>query len=110
MVTMAVVDGNDELGRNESLGGKDGVSLLSSNEIADPVVYKLVRVDGDGRIISATDDDVMEVDDLLEEDKTELLPIVADTRQAKECILNEAGLLPVRNNLLGSEGSHCSCI
>ncbi|KAI3880962.1 hypothetical protein MKX03_007808 [Papaver bracteatum] len=105
MVTMAVVvDGNDELGRNESLGGKDGVSLLSSKETADPVVYKLVRVDGDGRIISATDDDVMEVDDLLEEDKTELLPIVAATRQAEECILNEAGLLPVRNDLLGSEG------
>ncbi|XP_026398517.1 uncharacterized protein LOC113294341 [Papaver somniferum] len=97
---MAVVDGNDELGRNES----SGVALLSSKEIADPVVYKLVRVDVDGRIISATDDDVVEVDDLLEEDKSELLPIVADTRQAKECILNEAGVLPVRNNLLGSEG------
>ncbi|KAI3983105.1 hypothetical protein MKX01_035386 [Papaver californicum] len=102
MVTMAVVEGNDERGRNENLGGKESVSLLSSKEIADPVVYKLVRVDGDGRIVPATDDDVMEVDVLLEEDRIEL-PLVVDTVRTKGCIQKD-GLLPLRNKLLGSEG------
>ncbi|KAI3925288.1 hypothetical protein MKX01_035405 [Papaver californicum] len=102
MVTLAIVEGNDERGKNESLGGKDSVPLLSSKEIADPVVYKLVRVDGDGRIVPATDDDVMEVDDLLEEDRSEL-PLVADIVRTKGCIQKD-GLLPVRDKLLGSEG------
>ncbi|KAA0059406.1 uncharacterized protein E5676_scaffold347G001180 [Cucumis melo var. makuwa] len=54
----------------ESGAAEDG-STLSPNQIADPVVYKLVRVDGDGRFVPATDDEVMEVEDLLEDDKNE---------------------------------------
>ncbi|XP_031492058.1 uncharacterized protein LOC116258800 isoform X2 [Nymphaea colorata] len=54
----------------ESVVRTDG-SLASSKPIADPVVYKLVRVEGDGTLVPATDDEVIEVEDLLEEDKVE---------------------------------------
>ncbi|XP_059643151.1 uncharacterized protein LOC132285009 isoform X2 [Cornus florida] len=55
--------------------------------VADPVVYKLVRVEGDGRLVPATDDEVMEVEDLLEDDKSEM-PFAADTGQTVGCTSN----------------------
>ncbi|KMT04840.1 hypothetical protein BVRB_7g170100 [Beta vulgaris subsp. vulgaris] len=42
---------------------------------ADPVVYKLVRVDFDGRFVPATDDELMEVEDMLGMEKSEMLSI-----------------------------------
>ncbi|XP_047341454.1 uncharacterized protein LOC124945120 [Impatiens glandulifera] len=41
-------------------------------ENADSVIYKLVRVNWDGRLVPATDDEVKEVADMLEEDKGDL--------------------------------------
>ncbi|WOK93980.1 hypothetical protein Cni_G02681 [Canna indica] len=38
----------------------------------EPVVYQLVRVEGDGRLVPATDDEVKEVEKLLEDEKSEL--------------------------------------
>ncbi|KAG6593544.1 Telomere repeat-binding protein 4, partial [Cucurbita argyrosperma subsp. sororia] len=82
------------------------VSTLSPNQIADPVVYKLVRVDGDGRFVPATDDEVMEVEDLLEDDKSEK---VEDAGQIVECIPTEGTLfgkphVEISNGLPQSEG------
>ncbi|GMH03797.1 hypothetical protein Nepgr_005636 [Nepenthes gracilis] len=42
-------------------------------QMTDPVVYKLVRVDFDGKLIPATDDELMEVEDLLEYEKSKML-------------------------------------
>ncbi|CAN4086994.1 unnamed protein product [Withania somnifera] len=52
-------------------------------EIADPIVYQLVRVDRDGRLVPATQDEIMVVEDLLEDDKCEP-KLVPDTRQISE--------------------------
>ncbi|CAK9310597.1 unnamed protein product [Citrullus colocynthis] len=70
------------------MAAEDG-STLSPNQIADPVVYKLVRVDGDGRFVPATDDEVMEVEDLLEDGKNEK---VEDAEQIVGCIPTEGTL------------------
>lgn len=47
-----------------------------------------IQVDGNGRLVPATDDELMEVEGLLENEKRET-HIVADTRQALGCISNE---------------------
>ncbi|KAK9281560.1 hypothetical protein L1049_004463 [Liquidambar formosana] len=98
------VEGNDEAKLDES--GVDKTSSASPSpsprQIADPVVYKLVRVQGDGRLVPATDEEVMEVEDLLEGDKSEIR-IVADDRQTVGCTSNDGS--SSKNPLLdGSEG------
>ncbi|XP_073100577.1 uncharacterized protein [Elaeis guineensis] len=55
---------------------------------SDPVVYQLVRVEGDGRLVPATDDEVMEVEHLLEEDKSGLASD-EPTRHFDGCVSNE---------------------
>ncbi|OVA08369.1 SANT/Myb domain [Macleaya cordata] len=102
METLARVEENDEQQIKESLDATNSSSLSSPKEIADPVVYKLVRVEGDGRLVPATDDEVMEVEDLLEDDRSEL-PLVSDTGQSEGCILKD-GLPPVKDKLGSSEG------
>ncbi|KAK8664438.1 hypothetical protein V6N13_084229 [Hibiscus sabdariffa] len=67
---------------------KNNFVLSSPRHVADPVVYKLVRVDGNGQLVPATDDELMEVEGLLENEKRET-HIVADTGQALGCISNE---------------------
>ncbi|GMY34694.1 telomere repeat-binding protein 6 [Fagus crenata] len=80
METVVGVEGNDE-GKVEETGVEKSSSALSSpKQIADPVVYKLVRVEGDGRLVPATDDELMEVEDFLEDDKSEMHD-VADSGQ-----------------------------
>ncbi|KAK6796015.1 hypothetical protein RDI58_009470 [Solanum bulbocastanum] len=61
-------------------------------EIAHPIVYQLVRVDGDGRLVPATQDEIMVVEDLLEDDKCES-KLVPDTRQISESCITEGYLL-----------------
>ncbi|KAL6140684.1 hypothetical protein ACLB2K_058981 [Fragaria x ananassa] len=62
--------------------------IFHGSSIADPVVYKLVRVEGDGRLVPATDDEVMEVEDLIVDEQIEL-PVVMNTGTA-ECISIES--------------------
>ncbi|KAF8388753.1 hypothetical protein HHK36_025433 [Tetracentron sinense] len=107
-----LVKGNGERRLEEISGGKTSSSTSSLKQIADPVVYKLVRVtyasvvvadvEGDGRLVPATDDEVMEVEDLLEDDKSEM-PLVEDTGQMEGCISNEMFSYE-KANLVGSEG------
>lgn len=61
-------------------------------EIAHPIVYQLVRVDGDGRLVPATQDEIMVVEDLLEDDKCES-KLVPDTRQISKSCITEGYLL-----------------
>ncbi|XP_030473441.1 uncharacterized protein LOC115691033 isoform X3 [Syzygium oleosum] len=61
--------------------GKISPSTSPTKQISDPVVYKLVRVEGDGRLVPATDDEIMEVVDLLKDDTNEM-HIVPEPGQA----------------------------
>ncbi|XP_068303585.1 uncharacterized protein [Pyrus communis] len=86
METVVGVEGNDEGMCEESGVEKSSSSLSSPKQIADPVVYKLVRVEGNGRLVPATDDEVMEVEDFLVDETVE--PVVPDAGNVR-CISNE---------------------
>ncbi|RAL43852.1 hypothetical protein DM860_014353 [Cuscuta australis] len=58
-----------------------GGSLLE--ETAEPILYQLVRVDGDGRLVPATDDELMTVEELLGDEKHEF-GRVTDSEQTME--------------------------
>lgn len=80
METVVGVEGSDE----GKLGGgfleKSSFTLSSPKHIANPVVYKLVRVEGDGSYVPATDDELMEVEGLLEDENGEI-PFVVNVGQ-----------------------------
>lgn len=61
-----------------------------------------VQVDGDGRLVPATQDEIMVVEDLLEDDKCEP-KLVPDTRQTTESCKTE-GCLMERNPFQAPEG------
>lgn len=56
--------------------------------VANPVVYKLVRVDGNGKIIPATEDEVMEAENMFEQEKVEA-PSIIDVGQIEESVPND---------------------
>ncbi|XVE51879.1 hypothetical protein DITRI_Ditri02bG0076400 [Diplodiscus trichospermus] len=88
METVVEVEGSDE-GKFEEIGLEKSNSVVSSQKhVADSVVYKLVRVEGDGRLVPATDDELMEVEGLLENEKHDI-HVVADIGQALGCTSNE---------------------
>ncbi|KAJ6704222.1 TRF-LIKE 3 [Salix viminalis] len=113
MGTVVEVEGNDEAKLKEC-GINNSTSLSSPKQISDPVVYKLVRLEGDGRIVPATDDELIEVESLLIDEKCEM-HVVADPGQTVGCISNEGsstgiaqlesleGLLQSRNKEAGSD-------
>ncbi|XP_068662706.1 uncharacterized protein [Aristolochia californica] len=79
------------------------LSVSSKKQIADPVVYKLVRVEGDGRLVPATDDEVMAVEDFLDDDKSQP-PSVEDARINKGYISNGISLKkPIMEGSKGCE-------
>ncbi|KAL5824255.1 hypothetical protein ACOSQ3_020318 [Xanthoceras sorbifolium] len=87
METVVRVEGNNE-GKFEETGVEKSSSPLSSPKLGgDQVVYKLVRIEGDGRLVPATDDEIMEVGNLLSDDKIEM-HLVGDTGQTG-CICSE---------------------
>ncbi|KAG2728685.1 hypothetical protein I3760_01G216600 [Carya illinoinensis] len=98
METVVGVEWNDEGNGFE----KSSSALSSPKQIADPVIYKLVRVEGDGRLVPATDDEIMEVGDFLEDDKSEMHD-VADTVQILGCMCDE-GLSSEKTLIESSEG------
>ncbi|KAF6140548.1 hypothetical protein GIB67_035575 [Kingdonia uniflora] len=93
METLAGVDSNEEQHFEKTSNGKT---------VANPVLYQLVRVEGDGTLVPATDDEVMEVEELLEDDKSEL-PLVTGTGQLEGCILSN-GISSDKANLENLEG------
>ncbi|KAL5995376.1 hypothetical protein ACLOJK_025435 [Asimina triloba] len=86
--------------------GKVSASDSSSTD-ADPVVYKLVRVEGDGRLVPATDDEVMEVEDLLEDDKSE--PPVVKEHEHTEVFVSCNRFSSKKSGLDGTEGGAGGC-
>uniref|UniRef100_A0A1J3JB67 Telomere repeat-binding protein 6 n=8 Tax=Noccaea caerulescens TaxID=107243 RepID=A0A1J3JB67_NOCCA len=63
-------------------------SIAQTNETGNPVVYKLVRVAQDGRLVPATDEEMLEVKDLLENNENDM-PSVPDPGQTEENIPDE---------------------
>ncbi|XP_019057515.1 PREDICTED: uncharacterized protein LOC104808052 isoform X2 [Tarenaya hassleriana] len=76
-----------------------GTSFSLTKQSGNPVKYKLVRVAGDGRLVPATDEEIIEVEDLLENDETDM-HIVTHTGQTVEDISDDR--LPSRLPLLES--------
>ncbi|XP_077230098.1 uncharacterized protein LOC143863296 isoform X2 [Tasmannia lanceolata] len=99
METLNETNGGNHV--EEACGGNIRSLPCSPIQIADPVVYKLVRVEGDGRLVPATDDEVMEVEDLLADDKSEP-PLVEDPGNTEGCISND-GLSCKKDAVQGSE-------
>ncbi|KAA8541647.1 hypothetical protein F0562_022799 [Nyssa sinensis] len=104
METVVGVEVNDEAKFEDSTVAKTISEYSSPKQIADPVMYKLVRVEGDGRLVPATDDEVMEVGNLLEADKSEM-HFVADTGQTVGCTTNKC-LLQSENPEVDAEKSN----
>ncbi|XP_010476898.1 PREDICTED: uncharacterized protein LOC104756078 isoform X1 [Camelina sativa] len=63
-------------------------SLSSTNQTGNPVAYKLVRVAGDGRLVPATDEEMLEVKELLEKNENDM-PVLPDPIQTEEYIPDE---------------------
>ncbi|KAH0877748.1 hypothetical protein HID58_065142, partial [Brassica napus] len=71
----------------DAVAQTSGASLSSENQIENPVVYKLVRVAQDGRLVPATDEEMLEVKDLVENNENDM-SVVPDPGQY-EYITNE---------------------
>lgn len=67
-----------------------------------PLVYQLVRVEGDGRLVPATDDEVIEVEHLLENDKNEMSSVDIPCH-LEECVSSEV-ISSKKSDLESSEG------
>ncbi|CAN6245903.1 unnamed protein product [Urochloa humidicola] len=82
------------------VGDSDGALVSRSEEndfekkgSSDPVVYQLVRVEGDGTLVPATEDDVLQFEHFLHDEKVDL-PSIEDVGHAEEffssdCVLME---------------------
>ncbi|KAF2555155.1 hypothetical protein F2Q68_00013578 [Brassica cretica] len=64
----------------DAVAHTSGASLSSENQIENPVVYKLVRVAQDGRLVPATDEEMLEVKDLVENNENDM-SVVPDPGQ-----------------------------
>ncbi|KAF9617442.1 hypothetical protein IFM89_036403 [Coptis chinensis] len=98
MEKLVGVEGNEEKRVEEILDANNSSVTSSPGQVTDPVVYKLVRVDGDGKLVPATDDEVMEVENLFEEEKVEA-PSVTDTGQVEGCVLNEESIVEAKTEV-----------
>ncbi|KAL2516432.1 uncharacterized protein Fot_30403 [Forsythia ovata] len=87
METLVDVVGNEEAKVEDSGAAINKPTPTSLQKISDPVVYQLVRVDGNGRLVPATEDEVMAVEDLLEDNKSENR-FVSNSGQTVECNTN----------------------
>ncbi|XP_057455095.1 uncharacterized protein LOC130746477 isoform X2 [Lotus japonicus] len=85
METVVGIEDNDFGKLGDSGIDRSSSALSSPKQVANPIVYKLVRVEGDGRLVPATDDEVKKVEGFLEYENSEMR-VVADTGQSLECI------------------------
>ncbi|KAJ4754235.1 MYB-related protein [Rhynchospora pubera] len=75
-------------------------SELVKSRASDPLVYQLVRVEGDGTLVPATEDEVMQFGHLLDDGKVEDLPSVEDISKV-ETFLPASVLCTDKSNLKG---------
>lgn len=103
METVVAVEGGEEVKFEDIAVSNTSSGASFQKDIANPIVYKLVRVEGDGRLVPATDDEVMEVENLLEDDKSEM-HFVTDADQIAGCTSN-CEVLSEETTLNSSKGS-----
>ncbi|XP_042512183.1 uncharacterized protein LOC122087203 isoform X2 [Macadamia integrifolia] len=84
------------------MGGNCIIGQDTTTIFGEDIQKNKLKVEVDGRLVPATDDEVMEVEDLLEDEKADL-PLVVDTRPAEEPIYN-GGIISVATTLEHSEG------
>ncbi|XP_023645840.1 uncharacterized protein LOC17897993 isoform X2 [Capsella rubella] len=70
------VEDYEEMFRDSIFQSRSG-SLSSRNQTGNPVPYKLVRVAGDGRLVPATDEEMLEVKELLKNNENDM-PVLPD--------------------------------
>ncbi|KAL5728636.1 hypothetical protein ACHQM5_001700 [Ranunculus cassubicifolius] len=99
---MEKVVGNGEVLIKENSEVKIGSPSSSGEEIANPVVYKLVRVEGDGSLVPATEDEVMEAENMFEI-KNVKESFIADNEQIEGGVLDEPSTA-VEAKTVDSEG------
>ncbi|XP_057535586.1 uncharacterized protein LOC130813745 [Amaranthus tricolor] len=72
----------------DGAANKLGSGLAPLKQGADPIVYKLVKFEFDGRMVPATDDVLIEVDNFLELEKNDMLPM-PDVMETLEHVSNK---------------------
>ncbi|KAK4790498.1 hypothetical protein SAY86_017802 [Trapa natans] len=104
METVVEVEGSGEEKFEDSVVNNSICNTSLSKQAEDPVVYKLVRVEGDGRLVPATDDEIIEVADLLK-DETIDVDIVPNSKKNTSISVEETSNVTV---LLENQGFlHC---
>uniref|UniRef100_M0X439 Uncharacterized protein n=1 Tax=Hordeum vulgare subsp. vulgare TaxID=112509 RepID=M0X439_HORVV len=70
---------------------KNGENDFEENVSSDPVVYQLVRVEGDGTLVPPTEDEVLQIEQFLD-DKVDL-PSIDDVGNVEDFFTNDCMLL-----------------
>ncbi|TKW41856.1 hypothetical protein SEVIR_1G345000v4 [Setaria viridis] len=79
-------------GSNSALVNKSEENDFEKKGSSDPVVYQLVRVEGDGTLVPATEDDVLEFEHFLQDEKVNF-PSIEDVGHVEEFFSNDCILL-----------------
>ncbi|XP_066322714.1 uncharacterized protein [Miscanthus floridulus] len=77
---------------HDTLVNKSEENDFEKKGTSDPVVYQLVRVEGDGTLVPATEDDVLQFEHFLHNEKVDLPPI-EDVGHVEEFFNNDCMLL-----------------
>ncbi|KAJ1253723.1 hypothetical protein BS78_04G294800 [Paspalum vaginatum] len=82
---------------NGALVNKSEGNDFENKGSSDPVVYQLVRVEGDGTLVPATEDDVLQFEHFLDDEKVDL-PSIEDVGHVEEFFSNDC-ILPEKSDL-----------
>ncbi|KAF0931221.1 hypothetical protein E2562_002570 [Oryza meyeriana var. granulata] len=75
-------------GSQDALENTNDDNNFNKNGNSDPVVYQLVRVEGDGTLVPATEDEVLQFEDFLHDEKVDL-PSIDDVAHVEEYFTND---------------------
>ncbi|KAF2947224.1 uncharacterized protein [Oryza sativa Japonica Group] len=77
-------------GPQDALDNRSDDNDFDKNDNSDPVVYQLVRVEGDGTLIPATEDEVLQFETFLHDEKVDDdLPSIDDVTHVEEYFTND---------------------
>ncbi|KAL6635217.1 hypothetical protein ACP70R_027888 [Stipagrostis hirtigluma subsp. patula] len=79
-------------GSHNALDNKSEEDEFKTKGNSDPVVYQLVRVEGDGTLVPATEDEVLQFEHFLHDEKVDL-PSIEDVGHVEEFFSNDCMLL-----------------
>ncbi|XP_015689292.1 uncharacterized protein LOC102707465 isoform X2 [Oryza brachyantha] len=75
-------------GSQDAMENKSDDNDFDKNANSDPVVYQLVRVEGDGTLVPATEDEVLQFESFLHDEKVDL-PSIEDVSHVEEYFTND---------------------